>query len=314
MVMRQIFPFWGFTKAVANYALTYPMDHPIRAAFMANSQRIIDQDRDGRLPEVWDKYLGLGEPDPVTGEEKIIPLTSLNPFASQASMMTAAGILSRLNPVFGGALQALFPQLDLNNELYPQLTYNPATGGLVVQQPGIFGRLTNAISIFPQVDAAAQIFQLTAQDKAEAATNPQAYLQSISQKLGLPLGMQLTGLPGSKELPLKAPFITPEEQSPSAAIVKSEADKWTALQDALTEAKTQGSVAPLTPYLPGVTNAQLQMLGLLQLINPRQFSDTNMLWLWVMQERAKTQQPLTAGPWVPAPTGQQSISLSTSTS
>lgn len=293
-VIREIFPFYGFQKAVVTYALTYPMDHPLRAATMANSQRIIEQDSNQMLPQSWEKYLGLGAPNPLTGALSVLPSTSLNPFASASSLFTLAGIFDRTNPLITQVLESAgWTPPSASAELFPQLSYSASTGGLVVAQPGILGRIgTGIINIFPQADAIAEALKLTSADKAKAATDPQSWVQDISQKLGLPLGLQFSSRTG----------LTPMTVYPTDEMVKTQGEQWTALSNAFAQATSQGIAQPLTPYFPDITDQQVAMMKLLQIADPKDFSAANELWILVARQRAAEGIPTQAGPLTPVPT------------
>lgn len=130
VAIRGLIPFYSFTRYVLRYAMTFPFDHPVRAAIVSNFARAEQEDwRKGGLPADLMNLLFLGHPDE-QGNVKAISGRGLNPFYDVATLGSLAGWVSKVNPIIGGVLRKMGVDPSSGPELYPELDYDEATGAL----------------------------------------------------------------------------------------------------------------------------------------------------------------------------------------
>ena len=127
-VIRNIFPFYAFTRHIVKYAMTYPIDYPLRASFVYRLGQITENEmKNQNLPQSWMYYLTFG-PD-ATGDVTNVDLRFINPFRSLPDVMEGNGLVNSLNPFLGYALQwAGVDPWTTSAQRYPQIRYNPKTG------------------------------------------------------------------------------------------------------------------------------------------------------------------------------------------
>lgn len=150
-VLRQIFPFYSWLSHLMRFVVNYPMDHPWRAAIVAAGSRIAMEDMgDGASTDMLD-IISWGERDE-QGRQRGLNVRGLNPFSDAANLFTLAGWLGSTNPLFQTATQALgFDPQQGGIDLYPQVSYSPETGKMVVDSGN---PVTNfAINSLPQLGA-----------------------------------------------------------------------------------------------------------------------------------------------------------------
>src|SRR5215472_4499784 len=186
-VLKRAFPFYGFLKFLFRYLLTYPVDHPYRAAILSRFANQEYQDWNSLLPEKFTLTLFLGQPDQ-HGNIKTVDLRNLNPFRSYANDLTTVGFFQSLNPV----LEMPFTMRGFNvlsgvGPLYPSLEYNASSGTLQAATPTGTDKLASAIEQFvPEFGTLDHFIGLTDQMRILKRTNPAAYKAQLYSQLNLP--------------------------------------------------------------------------------------------------------------------------------
>jgi uncharacterized ParB-like nuclease family protein len=151
-IVRNIFPFYAFTRHIFKYALTYPIDYPLRASFVYRLGEIVQKDmQDQGLPEQWMRYLTFG-PDK-EGNVTNVDLRFLNPFRSLPDDATGSGLVNTLNPFLGYAMEwAGVNPWTTSPERFPDIRYNPQTGYVETKRKP-FSLLGLVATVIPQAGA-----------------------------------------------------------------------------------------------------------------------------------------------------------------
>lgn len=235
-VIRNIFPFWSYTKHILRYVLTYPADHPLRASILSHlAQHIEDTDNSGD-PARLSKLFFLGQPD-ASGNVETVDFSNLNPFRSISSVFSWAGFLSGLAP----ELQLVLRGYGLNTltgapDLHQNYTYDAYTGTRTTKRPGI-SPLDFAGAFIPQAELLDHFFQFSDTMKYLKANDKEAYQRSMFQEMNLPFSV--------------APINIYDVRAKSAAAQYREA------QDALSNAMRTGNTDPLRSYIAVPFEGQL---------------------------------------------------------
>ena len=196
-VIRQIFPFYAFTRHLFRYLFTYPVDHPIRAAIISRFGNMEQQDWNTGLPQKYQQLFFLGSPDH-NGNVNTIEYRSINPFRSFYSNFSLAGFVSSLNPL----IAAPFIASGVNNlaatpELYPETTYDPVSGAIVAKRPSVLAKMTGAF--IPEFGAIDHFANLTNDMKQLKASNPDAYRRQLFSSLNLTFYPSTVNVPFEQE-------------------------------------------------------------------------------------------------------------------
>jgi hypothetical protein len=188
-VVKQIFPFWSFTKHIMRYVFTLPADHPIRAAVLANlAQQVSSQGKGWTDPLRLQKLFFFGEPDS-KGNVLTADLSNLNPFRSMSSVFTMGGFLSGLAPEFQTGLRILgINPLSGTPSSFTSYSYNAYTGTRTADRPKL-----NALDWVEQFVPETQIFDhfllFTDTMRRLKQSNPEAYARSFWQELNMPFAL-----------------------------------------------------------------------------------------------------------------------------
>lgn len=203
--MRFLMPFYGWTRTLLRYTLTYPADHPWRMSILANLARAEMTDQQSGLPQRLRDLLFFGDVD-AEGNQKAINVSGLNPFRDVASYFTLAGFLtsgegdigvltSQLNPLISTTLQwAGVDPSSGSPELYPDMRYDPTTGQLIAaprENPAL-GMLGNFL---PQSRVLTQMTGMSQQFRELSARNPQAAGRMLASSAGLPVLQRTVNVP-----------------------------------------------------------------------------------------------------------------------
>jgi hypothetical protein len=245
-VVRKVLPFWGFTRHIFRYLMTYPADHPLRTAILINLANQHAADWTSGLPQQMQFMFYLGAPDS-NGNVTAVDYRSIDPFRSFYNDFTLGGLLSQTNP----GIQFLAQQSGVNvlsatPELYPSTHYDPYTGTMVADRPK--GAALSALeALIPEVQGADAMFQLSDQYRNLKVSDPQAFQHRVYTTLGIPFG------PEQINIPLKV----------ETAQLKRYRDADTAINQAVqtgdfSSAKRYASVpvpSLMKPYFGGVTYA-----------------------------------------------------------
>lgn len=196
--LRKIFPFYGFTRHLFRYLMTYPADHPYSASILTNFANQHQADWKSGLPADMSFMFYLGAPD-INGNVNAVDYRSLDPFRSFYNMFTLGGFMSQANP----AVQLVAEQMGVNvlsatPELYPNVHYDPSTGQMVADQPSNF-LLRLMESTIPETSAIDAKFQLSDQFKNLKTSDPAAFQHRVYTSLGIPFGYETINVPAKEQ-------------------------------------------------------------------------------------------------------------------
>src|SRR5215471_1855366 len=184
-ILKHVFPFYGFTRFLLRYLLTYPTDHPYRVSILARFANQEQEEWSSLLPEKFMMTMFLGHPDE-HGNIKSIDLRNLNPFRSFSNEFTIAGFFQQMNPIITAPLTMRgMDVLSASGPLYPQLEFDPVTGSLHAAAPN--NALMSGLEQFiPEVGALDHFVGITDQMRILKRTSPAAYRAQLYNVLNLP--------------------------------------------------------------------------------------------------------------------------------
>jgi hypothetical protein len=193
-----VFPFWGFTRHLFRYLMTYPVDHPYRAAILTNLANQHHADWQSGLPQQLQFMFFLGAPD-ANGNVSAVDYRSIDPFRSFYNDFTLAGLTQQANPAFQFILQqAGVNVLSATPELYPGTHYDPNTGTMVADRPA--NPMLSALEIaVPEMQGADALFQMSDQYRNLKISDPEAYKHRVYTALGIPFGPEEINVPAKVE-------------------------------------------------------------------------------------------------------------------
>lgn len=229
-VIKRVMPFYGYTRHIMRYALTYPIDYPLRASIVTHLAEQEINDRSSGLPRSFESLFFMGTPD-ASGNINAVDVRPTNPFRDLGNDLTFAGFIRQLNPAIAGVFQAAGVNIFTGSpDLYPELTVDPQTGALVAKRPPN-GWFTYAKTFVPEISTVDDLFQVSAQTRQMYAANPNALRSRLYADLFIPFGVRTVNLPQAE--------------------TKEQINYMKVAQAAVSKAmKGQGSVAnlPVVPY------------------------------------------------------------------
>lgn len=183
-VLTRVFPFYGWTKHVLTYVLTYPVDHPFRATFLSQLATQNSADVASGLPTRIQLLMFLGHPDQY-GNVSAVDTRFMDPLRDTANYASLTGLFQSLNPIISAPLASVDPQIAFGaNELYPKVTYSQLYG---VKEAGPQGNAYNTVEQFvPQVQALDEALNLSGQYGYLKGSNPSAFAQKVAESLNVP--------------------------------------------------------------------------------------------------------------------------------
>ena len=194
-IMKQVMPFYSFTRFATLFLLQLPFDHPIRVSMLASMSNQAIEEWGTGLPMSMISLLDIGSPDSL-GNQFTVNLRNLNPFRSVANTFTLGGFFSGLNP----AVQAMGAMMGIDTlsgtaQMYPEISYNAQTGDLQTTRPG--GDMWTAIESFvPEVGVADAYLGLSSNFRYLRKEDPQAWRREMLSLLNIPFA------PSSYNIPL----------------------------------------------------------------------------------------------------------------
>lgn len=191
-IIKHIFPFYGFTQHMMRYAMSYPVDHPFRAAVVSAFARNELEDIKG-LPDQFHNAMFFGSEDE-NGNRDALMVGAANPFSDLSSMFTLSGFIGGVNPFISTGLQTIgIDVMSGGPELYPQLRYDPETGVNIAQTKNpLTGLFFNTI---PQARALAALAGANSEFTELMRTNPEAAKRMLRSNIGLPVTVRSYNLP-----------------------------------------------------------------------------------------------------------------------
>jgi hypothetical protein len=182
--MTRIMPFYGWTRHILNYVLTYPVDHPYRAQFLT----VLANQSSDSVANALDKRIlfmfFLGSPDN-QGNVKGVDVRFMDPFRDVANYATLGGWISALNPVIAAPLVMADPNILYGGQsLYPNVTYDQFYG---IETASSQGNMLNAAEqIVPQLQTLDVALNLSGQYRNLSTSNPTAFFKQIFNALNVP--------------------------------------------------------------------------------------------------------------------------------
>jgi hypothetical protein len=178
------FPFYGWTKHVLTYVLTYPIDHPYRATFLSQLATQNSEDIASGLPTRIQLLTLLGKPD-AFGNVSAIDTRVFDPLRDTANYASITGLWQSLNPVLSAPAAYVDPQIVFGgNDLYPKVTYSQLYG---VKTAGAQGNAYTAAEQFiPELSAVDQAFNLSGQYAYLKSQGGNAFSKKIFESLNVP--------------------------------------------------------------------------------------------------------------------------------
>ena len=195
-VIRTVFPFYSWAAHVIRFVAKYPGDHPWRTSIMASIANTEWNDHLSGVPEKLRDLMFIGSPD-ASGMVTGISLGGANPFRDVSSYPALIGFLTgqkggdasaitgQVNPFIGATLTSLGIDPSGGPDLYPDLEYDPETGGLRVAPKSFPMALLG--SILPQARTVADLAGFNQDFKSLALTNPEAAKRRLASGVGIPV-------------------------------------------------------------------------------------------------------------------------------
>lgn len=194
VILKNVFPFYAFTKHVLKYLLTYPNDHPMAAAVLSQLAEQELADIKTGLPDKFLQLFYIGKPDKI-GNQTIIEGRAFNPFRSTANSMTLAGYISALNPAITSLMKASGMNiLGATPELYPDLTFDDESGTLVAKRPPLIPSVLS--SYIPAFGAVDHFVGITDDIRDMKERSPASAKKALWSSLNLPFGWAEENVPG----------------------------------------------------------------------------------------------------------------------
>lgn len=195
-VIRNVFPFYSWAAHVIRFAARYPADHPFRLAIAA---RLADHEYNDHLEGVPQRLRDLLFLSDVNGEGEItgISVSGFNPFRDLVNYPAVAGFLTgqeggnlsavtgQINPIVGAVMESVGLDPAFGADLYPDLEYDPSTGGLRIATPSF--PETFATNIIPQLKSVTALLGWNKDFRRLAQTNPDAATRHLQGALGIPV-------------------------------------------------------------------------------------------------------------------------------
>lgn len=198
-VVKQIFPFYAFTRHLFRYLMNYPVDHPLKAAIVSQFAEGEQEDWKSGLPRSFNTLFFLGHTNH-EGNITAFDLKNVNPFRSFANDFSWAGFTSSLSPFLTMPLNAIgLDTLSGTTQLYPGTYYDPESGSIKATSPPgwQYGVMEGFI---PQLGLLDHFFKLTKTTQLMARYDPTAYRKQLWNMLNMPFMPEVHNIPYEKEI------------------------------------------------------------------------------------------------------------------
>lgn len=252
-VVRNIFPFYSWAKHLLGYVTRFPFDHPLRTSVTASLIQAELDDYGTGLPQMFFSLIDvtgianrLGY-DPGEGQKVMLNLEGANPFrdiGSYASLLgfmaapltgeagsvgSLGSVTAQMNPAAQVFLRAagIDPAEGLP-DLYGDVSYDPATGGLRVSTS--FNPLFDIPqAIIPQTRIAFDLAGVNRDFQNLLRYNPDAAVRRLVSSAGVPVMWR-------------------SQFDPQSEIIKAEVRRYEDVQRTRSEALRSGDLSQLGRY------------------------------------------------------------------
>jgi hypothetical protein len=196
-IMKQIFPFYSFTRFASKFLVQLPFDHPLRVSILSQISNQAQEEWGTGLPQTMMSLFFIGEPN-AKGDITTVNMRNMNPFRSVSSMFTMAGFMSSLNPILSAPFVAAgFNTLQGTSQLYPDIVYDAQTGGLVAARPK--GDLMTAAEQFvPELGGIDAYFGISDNLRTLKASDQGAFDRTLQSMFNLPFAVSQYNLPQTR--------------------------------------------------------------------------------------------------------------------
>ena len=187
-IFTKVFPFYGWTKHILTYVLTYPQDHPWRASILSQLAEQDSQSVPSGLPTRIQLLFFLGQPD-AYGNVTALDTKALDPLRDTANYASFTGLFESLNPAATSVIGLVDPNITYGqNNPYPTLTYDQLYGTTTAGPTG--SAWTFAEQYVPQLNALDAAFNLSGQYSYLKSQGGTAFTKKLFESLNLPFTPQ----------------------------------------------------------------------------------------------------------------------------
>lgn len=231
-VLLKAFPFYGWTKHILSYVLSYPADHPYRAQFLSQLATQNSADVPSGLPTRIQLLFFLGQPD-AQGNVSAVDDRFLDPLRDTANYASWTGLFESLNPVISAPLAAIDPSASFGGTpLYPNVTFNSLYG---IKTAGAQGNIWNSVEqVVPEVSAIDGALNLSGQYSYLKKNNPGGMAKMLANALNVP-------------------FVDVQHINLRQIAAKGEEARFGIAENDAYEAVSTGDFSTLDKYPPGAT-------------------------------------------------------------
>lgn len=193
-ILKQVFPFYSFTRFAVKYLTRLPFDHPLRIAVLSQMSLQAQEEWGTGLPQTMMSLLFMGHPN-AAGNIMTMNFRNVNPFRSVSSMFTIAGFVENMNPILQAPFVAMgYNPLSGSGPLYPQVTFDAQTGSLQAVKPK--GDLFTAAEQFvPELGGLDAIFGISSNLRTLKATDTGAFDRQLLNMFNIPLAVSSYNIP-----------------------------------------------------------------------------------------------------------------------
>lgn len=236
-ILKQVSPFYAFSRHVMRYLMKYPVDNPYRATFLARLAKQEEEEQKTGLNSHFHMMFFLGQPDK-DGNIKSVDFKSVNPFRTLDNDFTLAGFVSSLHPgvQWIGSASGI-KMLSATPELHQELSIDENTGALVAKRKNFW--LTGLETFIPQTETLDHFVTFTDRMRHLKEANPEAYESTLYSSLGIPFE---GAIPGSVPVFGAKPKNLPYERA------REERNRYKYAQQQVSKALQQGSTAPIEGF------------------------------------------------------------------
>lgn len=183
-ILTRAFPFYGWTKHVLSYVLSYPIDHPYRAVFLSQLATQDSENVASGLPTRIQLLTLVGQPDEF-GNVTAFDTRSFNPLRDTANYASMTGLLQSLNPIISAPFVYANPEATFGgNEIYPKVSYSQLYG---TKQAGPQGSPWNIAEQFvPELTGLDTALNLSGQFSYLKQQGGNSYAKKIFESLNVP--------------------------------------------------------------------------------------------------------------------------------